>query len=144
MVKISIKEGELKDKSKKISESIDLFHSFLSNVNNKISQLDIDQYNSDIHNVGLAGEKAQKAIDKTSDSLLLSMIKFNRTIEQLSRLSTQLKEIAEKINRGQGSAGALVNDKTYIDNLNKTINELNTLIIDFKKHPKKYIHLSIF
>jgi len=90
MVKISIKEGELKDKSKKISESIDLFHSFLSNVNNKISQLDIDQYNSDIHNVGLAGEKAQKAIDKTSDSLLLSMIKFNRTIEQLSRLSTQL------------------------------------------------------
>jgi len=144
MVKMSIKQGELNDKAEKISESIDLFHSLLSNANKKVGQLDIEQYNSDIHNIGLAGKKAQKAIDKSSDSLKLSMTKFNKTMEELSSLSVQLKKIARKINQGQGSAGALINDKAYIDNLNKTINELNTLISDFKKHPKKYIDLSIF
>ncbi len=144
MVKNSLANGDLKDKTEKISESIDLVHSLLANANKKVSQLDVQQYNSDMHQVGLAGKKTQITMQTANDSIKVSLAKFNRTMEELSSLSAQLKEIARKINQGKGSAGALVNDKAYIENLNKTINELNTLISDFKKHPKKYIDLSIF
>ncbi len=144
MVKNSLANGDLNDKTKKISESIDLFHSILVNANKKVKRFNVEQYNSDIHHIGLAGKQAQATLQTASDSLKVSMAKFNKTIKDLALLSEQLTKIAQKINTGKGSAGALVNDKTYIDNLNKAIAELNALIIDFKKHPKKYIDLSIF
>jgi len=144
MVKASLAEGELKDKTKKLAESIDMFHDLLKTTNAKVGQLDVAQYNEDIHQIGEAGQKAKVLLEKTSDSLQVGMAKFNRTLDALTKLSTELTQVAQKINKGEGSAGALVNNKEYIENLNKTLVELNALIADFKKNPKRYIDLSIF
>jgi phospholipid/cholesterol/gamma-HCH transport system substrate-binding protein len=37
---------------------------------------------------------------------------------------TQLKEILQKINQGEGSVGALVNDKTFYKNANLTLQKV--------------------
>jgi len=144
LVKASLAEGELKDKTKKLAESIDMFHDLLKTTNAKVGQLDVAQYNEDIHQIGEAGQKAKVLLEKTSDSLQVGMAKFNRTMDTLTKLSTELTQVVQKINKGEGSAGALVNNKEYIENLNKTLVQLNALIADFKKNPKRYIDLSIF
>ena len=144
LVKQNVGQGELGAKAKKLSEAVDTLHSLLNTANTKVNQLDVAQYNKDIHHIGEAGKQAQVVLKETADSLHTSLAKFDRTLESLTRLSKELNQIATKINSGQGSAGALLNDKSYIQNLDSTIVELKELIADFKKNPKKYVKLSIF
>ena len=48
------------------------------------------------------------------------------------------------INNGQGTAGQLmVNDSLY-NNLNSALASLDSLLIDLREHPKRYVHLSVF
>lgn len=144
LVKQNVGQGELGAKAKKLSEAVDTFHSLLNTANAKVNQLDVTQYNQDIHHIGEAGKQAQVMLKKTADSLNTSLQKFDRTLDALTQLSGELNQIAAKINNGQGSAGALLNDKSYIQNLDSTIIELKELIADLKKNPKKYVKLSIF
>ncbi|MDR1408026.1 MAG: MlaD family protein [Tannerella sp.] len=62
---------------------------------------------------------------------------LNITLGNLNRTTTRL-------NATDNSLGLLLNDTVLYDNINQTINNASDLIIDFQKHPKKYIHLSIF
>lgn len=73
-----------------------------------------------------------------------SLAKVDKAMEQMASLSAKLDSIASKIDAGEGSAGALVNDKKYIESINTTLQELQDLIKDFRKNPKKYVKLSIF
>jgi len=69
---------------------------------------------------------------------------FSVLSTQVFVLSTEVQEIATKINKGEGSAGEFINNKEYIESLNKTIKEFSVLIEDIKKNPKKYVNVSIF
>lgn len=44
---------------------------------------------------------------------------------EVTEAATHLKEVLQKVNRGQGSAGALVNDKTLVDNAKLTLQKLD-------------------
>ncbi|NBV13708.1 MAG: hypothetical protein EBS07_06535 [Sphingobacteriia bacterium] len=50
----------------------------------------------------------------------------------------------EKINRGEGSLGLLINDKKLYNNLTASAISLDSLFVDLKKHPKRYVHFSVF
>jgi phospholipid/cholesterol/gamma-HCH transport system substrate-binding protein len=53
-------------------------------------------------------------------------------------------ELFNKINNGQGTVGQLmVNDSLY-NNLNSAMASMDSLLIDLKKHPSRYVHLSVF
>jgi len=140
----SIKKGELDAKVAQLSQSLGTLQSVLMKLDKKVGDLNIAEYNHDIHQLGEAGKTAKVVFSKTSDSLQVTLKKFNTAMDNLAKLSTELHQIAVKINKGEGSAGKLVNDKAYIENLNKTLTELNALIVDLKKNPKKYVHLSLF
>jgi phospholipid/cholesterol/gamma-HCH transport system substrate-binding protein len=48
------------------------------------------------------------------------------------------------INSGQGTAGKLImNDSAYY-NLNGALASLDSLLIDLREHPNRYVHLSVF
>ncbi len=51
-----------------------------------------------------------------------------------------------KLNQGQGTAGKLMTDTQLHDNINKTILEMQQLLADIRKDPKKFLNLrmSIF
>ena len=63
-------------------------------------------------------------------------------------LSTQtaesLNKIVTKIESGKGTAGKLVNDDGLYESLIGTSKELESLLSDLKKHPKRYVHFSLF
>lgn len=79
---------------------------------------------------------------KLSDTLAAANIK-----QVVANAENALKEVAaitEKINKGEGSIGLLVNDKKLYENLEKSSASLDALLKDMKEHPKRYVHFSIF
>jgi len=144
-------EFGVKVRLKQLSESIETVHSFLGKMDKEMDKVDVEAYNKQITNFGEAGEAVEDFLAESSGRLQVSTEKFDKAMHDISvlsteiaALSTEVKEIAAKINKGEGSAGALINDKEYIENLNKTITEFSILIEDIKKNPKKYVKLSIF
>lgn len=86
--------------------------------------------------------KTIKNFGKLSDSLANSDIK--KTIDNLAVVTEQLATITQKMNKGEGSLGKLVNDKELYDNLNKSTKELNLLLKDMQRYPGRYVNVSIF
>lgn len=49
-------------------------------------------------------------------------------VQQLNRLSTEVTDIARKINEGQGSIGRFTNDEAFYNNLNATIRDVQDVV----------------
>ena len=77
-----------------------------------------------------------------SDTLKQSDLKA--LIDHASKTFAKTTELFTMINSGQGTAGQLVvNDSMYI-NLNNALASLDSLLVDLREHPKRYVHLSVF
>ncbi len=66
-----------------------------------------------------------------------------QTIKQTNIVLENFKNITEKINNGEGSMGQLLNNDSLYYNIENLSENLNLLIEDLKKNPKKYLNLSI-
>lgn len=77
-----------------------------------------------------------------ADSLAKSEIKT--TIYNTNKTVSEITEILEKINSGEGTLGALVQNDTLYHNLEKASENLDILLKDLKEHPKRYVHFSLF
>jgi len=66
------------------------------------------------------------------------------TVDSLDATVASMKSIAEKINAGDGSLGALMNDRALYQNLQNAADNANRLLIDLKENPKRYVHFSIW
>jgi phospholipid/cholesterol/gamma-HCH transport system substrate-binding protein len=99
--------------------------------------------NSISSNLAANNEPLTKAINNfanISDSL--SKANLKGTIDNANLSLSKVAEVMDKINRGEGSMGMLVNDKKLYNDLDKATKDLDELIIDIKKYPGRY--LSIF
>ena len=65
------------------------------------------------------------------------MNKVNATLDNVQAFTDQL-------NNNQGSLGLLMRDPNLYYNLNSTMKHADSLMIDLKAHPKRYVHFSIF
>jgi phospholipid/cholesterol/gamma-HCH transport system substrate-binding protein len=81
-------------------------------------------------------------LDKTSANLASARIP--EAVQTLQSTMTELKGIMDKINNDNGSLGMLLNDKHLYQNLEGTTRSLNTLLDDFRVHPKRYVNISVF
>lgn len=84
-------------------------------------------------------------------SLDSSMASFGRAggkvetaVDNLSRASSNLKEITERLQSGEGSLGKLLTDDELVDKLNATITDLDSLVNDILLHPGRYVTLKLF
>lgn len=72
----------------------------------------------------------------------------NATVESAQRLSNQLNDVTGNLDRKlkgtDNTLGLFLNDRGVYDNLNSTLRNADSLMIDLKKHPKRYVHFSIF
>jgi len=74
----------------------------------------------------------------------LAKAELTNTIAQAREALAQTTAVMEKINKGEGSIGLMVNDKALYENLSKSSADLDKLLIDMKANPKRYVHFSIF
>jgi phospholipid/cholesterol/gamma-HCH transport system substrate-binding protein len=49
-----------------------------------------------------------------------------------------------RINKGQGTLGMLSKDTALYMRLSRSSDDLDKLLQDFKAHPKRYVHFSVF
>jgi len=85
-------------------------------------------------------EKFQSSVDNFAN-ISAKLDTFTTT---LSSLSVSLKNLTQKIESGEGTLGKLVNDSTLYDDLKKTTKNVDELITDIKKNPKRYLKFSLF
>jgi len=74
----------------------------------------------------------------------LNKLQLSRSVDMLNITIGNLNSSAAKLNTTDNSLGLLLNDTALYNNLNKTINDASSLIIDIRQNPKKYINLSVF
>jgi phospholipid/cholesterol/gamma-HCH transport system substrate-binding protein len=77
-----------------------------------------------------------------SDSLAASNLR--QTLVQAEQSIQGLNQILEKINRGEGSAGLLVNDEQLYRNLESSASQLEQLLEDIRRNPGRYVRISVF
>lgn len=81
-------------------------------------------------------------LDRTSASL--ASAKIPETVQNLNGTLNELRTTIGKINGNNGTLGLLMNDKHLYQNLESTTRSLNTLLDDFRVHPKRYVNISVF
>jgi len=96
-------------------------------------------------NLNNNNDKITNILENFSDiSDSLAQLQIPATFAQLNQAVVNMNQVIEKINRGEGSIGLLVNDTTLYFEVEKAARDLNLLLEDIKANPKKYVKLSLF
>lgn len=80
-------------------------------------------------------------VSSITDSIALADI--TTTINQARLAITEFNIILEKINKGEGSLGLLLNDDKLYKDLDHAASSLDKLLTDFRLNPKKYVNFSL-
>jgi phospholipid/cholesterol/gamma-HCH transport system substrate-binding protein len=74
----------------------------------------------------------------------LNALKIGKTLNDANLAILTVQKILTSLESGQGSAGKLLkNDSLYLG-LNKTLIDLDKLLLDFRLQPKRYLNFSVF
>ena len=157
----------LQDKIEGLLSSADSLFAGISNVMNYETQnnlkMTLEGLASTIENVNILSSNINKILDANEKELGLTVKNLSKvsgnlnkitdslkemplssTVKNFENTSSQLKQIIERLNSGEGSAGMILNDNKLYDNLVNSSEALEALLTDLKSHPKKYVHFSIF
>lgn len=67
-----------------------------------------------------------------------------QTMATVNTTLANVQKFTDELNNNQGSLGLLMRDPGLYHNLNATIASADSLLIDLKAHPKRYVHFSLF
>lgn len=90
-------------------------------------------------------EKADNVLDNTNTltknlsdlDIAMTMAKVNNTLQNVEQMTA-------KLNSNDGTLGLLMRDQELYRNAASTMGHVDSLMIDLKQHPKRYVHFSIF
>jgi len=84
----------------------------------------------DIRKLTTTGTTTLESVDENAEKLVVAMVD---TSEQLSKAMSELHSILIKVNTGQGSAGRLLNDGRFYENLLENTEQLQKLLEEMNK-----------
>ena len=74
----------------------------------------------------------------------LNSIDVANTMNKVNQTLTNVQQMTDALNSKEGTLGLLMHDPQLYNNLNATMSDADKLMIDFREHPKRYIHFSVF
>lgn len=74
----------------------------------------------------------------------LAQVDIAGTMTQVNQTIAQLNAFSQQLNSKEGSLGLLMHDPALYNNLNKTMVSVDSLLINVRQHPKRYVHFSLF
>lgn len=74
----------------------------------------------------------------------ISSIDVSGTMAKVDKTLANMETLSNKLNNKEGSLGLLMNDPALYHNLNKTLSDADSLVVNLKAHPKRYVHFSLF
>lgn len=82
--------------------------------------------------------------DLTEVSSQLKNLPIEQTMQNVENATGEIKTFTGKLNSQESTLGLLLNDKSLYNRLNGAAGSLDSLLIDVKKNPKRYISIKLF
>ena len=82
--------------------------------------------------------------DLTEFSTQLKALPIDQTMQNVENATGEIKTLTGKLNSPDSSLGLLLNDKSLYNRLDGAAGSLDSLLIDVKKNPKRYISIKLF
>lgn len=73
----------------------------------------------------------------------LKNLPIDSTMQNVAALSANLRTLSESLNDPNSSLGLITHDRALYDNLNNCAASLDSLLIDVKRNPKRYISIKL-
>lgn len=120
------------------------FNILLKDEKGKIADIfsNIESISSNLKNNNEALTNLIENFSSISDTIAKSEIAS--TIYNANKALTQVNELIDRINKGEGTIGLLMNNDKLYNNLDRAANDLNKLLEDLRENPKRYVHYSLF
>ena len=83
-------------------------------------------------------------IDSTLANFRTSSANMTALTEDFKATAAKLDSVVQKANSGTGSVGLALNDPGAYNDVRQLIQHMDSIMVDLKKNPKKYINLKIF
>ena len=74
----------------------------------------------------------------------LNDIDLVATMQKVDRAMANVEQTTAKLNSNEGTLGLLMRDPELYNNMNATMQSADSLLMDMKQHPKRYVHFSVF
>lgn len=89
--------------------------------------------------------KANAVLDNTTQLTgNLAAVDVQETMAQVSQTLDNVQKLTDQLNSKEGTLGLLINDPALYNNLNASARDLDSLVVNLKAHPKRYVHFSVF
>jgi aspartate carbamoyltransferase catalytic subunit len=96
-------------------------------------------------NVPTMMAKANTVLDNTTTlTNNLAALDLASTKQQIDQTLSNVNDVTAKLNSKDGTVGLLLNDPGLYNRLNATVTHADSLMIDLRMHPKRYVHFSVF
>jgi len=134
-----------------IKQSLEVFKRTMEDADAMVNEnrQSLQRIFSNVESITQNFENNNKKLDQTltnlkviSDSLAGANLK--QTVNNASIAMQEVAELMTKINNGEGSLGALMNNDTLYNNLEAAAYDLDQLMLDMRLNPERYVHFSIF
>ena len=107
---------------------------------------DLPQMMQHLNNTGRNVERLSNNL--AAINLQETMNEVNASLAEVRQFSANINamtnDLNSKLNSQDNTFGLLLNDRKLYDNLNRTVSSADSLLINVKAHPKRYVHFSIF
>jgi len=90
-------------------------------------------------------QKADGVLDNTQQlTNNLNQLDIAKTMAGVNATLSNVEQMTAALNSREGTLGLLMRDPQLYLNLNATMSHADSLMMDLKQHPKRYVHFSIF
>lgn len=90
-------------------------------------------------------KRADSVLDNTNQLMTkLKGVDIEGTMAKVDATIENMNGFTQKLNSGEGTLGLMMNDPSLYNNLNSTMRSADSLLINLREHPKRYVHFSIF
>ena len=123
----------------------------LHNVEGMTSQLNATS--NELHTLSISLNRNVPAIMQKADGVLdntqqltanLSAVDVAGMAASINKTLADVNAMTERLNSNEGTLGLLMRDDHLYRNLNTAAADVDSLFIDIKAHPKRYVHFSVF
>lgn len=74
----------------------------------------------------------------------LAAVDVAGTMAKVDATLNNVQQFTDALNSREGTVGLMLHDPSLYNNLNATMRNADSLVIDLKSHPKRYVHFSVF
>ncbi|MBR1428476.1 MAG: MCE family protein [Prevotella sp.] len=89
--------------------------------------------------------RANSVLDNTTQlTNNLAQVNVDETIQKVNATLDNVQKLTSQLNNTEGTVGLLMKDPTLYNNMNSTMRNADSLLIDLRNHPKRYVNFSVF